>query len=104
MTGASPVTMILTTTTWQSHASPCIGVTGLAPIGVNVRVEWGPRHPLVNALARRKTGFRVTLTHMGLAPIMPLVRPIHDLHGLQWACPCYAPLEGLCDSTHSAII
>ncbi len=32
MTGASPVTTILFATEWQSRASPCIVVTGLAPV------------------------------------------------------------------------
>ncbi len=32
MTGTSPVTPGLTTTAWQSHASPCLGVTGLVPV------------------------------------------------------------------------
>jgi hypothetical protein len=32
MTGASPVTTILRVTPWQSHATPCMVVTGLAPV------------------------------------------------------------------------
>ncbi len=32
MTGASPITTILTKTAWQSYADPCIEVTGLAPV------------------------------------------------------------------------
>ncbi|GAC1394394.1 MAG: hypothetical protein NVSMB38_26890 [Ktedonobacteraceae bacterium] len=32
MTGASPVTTILTKTAWLCHAIPCRVVTGLAPV------------------------------------------------------------------------